>query len=68
MKKLGLAIRKRRESMGLTLEAVEDHGYNFWQHWQQVEGGEKNITFITVVNICKVLGIYPSELLEEVDF
>lgn len=67
MKRLGLAIRAKREELGWTLEEVEAHGYNFWQHWQKVEAGEKNITFITVVTICKVLKIHPSELLKRLE-
>lgn len=66
LKKLGQIIRAEREKQKLTLYGVEDRGYSFYQHWQAVERGEKNIAFTTLLSICEVLGKSPSELLKEI--
>ncbi|HEY8272420.1 MAG TPA: helix-turn-helix transcriptional regulator [Pseudobdellovibrionaceae bacterium] len=65
LKKLGQIIRAEREKQKLTLYGVEDKGYSFYQHWQAVEKGEKNITFTTLLSICDVLGKTPAELLKD---
>lgn len=65
LKKLGRIIRAEREKQKLTLYGIEDMGYPFYQHWQAVEKGEKNIAFTTLLSICDVLGKSPSELLKD---
>ena len=65
LKKLGMIVRAERERQKLTLYGVEDRGYPFYQHWQAVERGERDVTFITILRICSVLGTTPSALLED---
>jgi transcriptional regulator with XRE-family HTH domain len=65
LKKLGQVIRAEREKQKLTLYGVEDRGYSYYQHWQAVEKGEKNITFTTLLSICEILGKTPAELLKD---
>ena len=66
LKRLGQIIRLEREKQGLTLYGIEERGYSVYQHWQKVEAGERNITYVTLLNICKVLGLQPSELLRDI--
>ena len=65
LKKLGLRLRGIRESKGWTLEYAEERGVKNWQHLQQIESGKKNINFTTLIRLCKVYRISPSELLKE---
>ena len=66
LKKLGQTIRAEREKQNLTLYGVEDRGYSFYQHWQAVEKGEKNVTFTTLLSMCEILRKHPSELLKDI--
>ena len=65
LKSLARIIRAERERQGLTLFQIEERGYPFYQHWQAVEKGDKNITFTTLLSICEVLGKTPSQLLKD---
>jgi phage major head subunit gpT-like protein len=65
LKKFGQIVRREREKQGLTLYGVEDRGYPFYQHWQMVEKGEKNLTFTTLIKICEVLRKTPAEILAD---
>lgn len=67
LKKLGTAIRKKRQQKGWKLEDVESKGYKgSWQHWREIETGMKNINFTTLLRVSKVLGVAPMELLENI--
>ncbi|MCM0606296.1 MAG: helix-turn-helix transcriptional regulator [Xanthomonadaceae bacterium] len=63
LKKLGLRIRSLRNEKGWTLEDVESHGWNGWQHLQKIESG-KNITVVTLRKVAKLYRITISQLLE----
>ena len=62
IKKFGQIVRKERQARKWTLEKMEDQGWKSWQHWQYIEAGKRNITFATVLRICKLLKIHPKEL------
>ena len=66
VKKLGKIIRRTREEKGITLTELVERGYSSYQHWQRVESGDRNITYITLLNICRVLEVTPAELLKNV--
>ena len=67
LKKLGTAIRKKRQEKGWKLEDVESKGYKgSWQHWREIETGMKNVNFTTLLRVSKVLGVAPMELLENI--
>jgi len=66
LKKLGQIVRAEREKQGLTLYDIENMGYSYYQHWQVVESGLKNITFTTLLAVCKVLKLHPSDLLRNI--
>lgn len=63
-KALGLRIRALRESRGWTLEDTEEHGWKECSHLQRIESG-KNITLRTLLNVARLLGVHPSELLKD---
>ena len=62
IKRFGQIVRKERLTRKWTLEKMEDQGWKSWQHWQYIEAGKRNITFATVLRICKLLKIHPKEL------
>jgi transcriptional regulator with XRE-family HTH domain len=64
---LGLKIRQLRTAKGWTLEQAEDQGYTSWRHLQQIESGNKNITLETILRICKLFKVTPSELLKDIE-
>lgn len=47
----------------MTLEQVEELGFPSWRHLQKLEAG-KNFTILTLMKICKVYGMSPSEILK----
>lgn len=67
IKKFGQNVKTERLRQNLTLESVEELGYKSWKHWQDIESGNRNISFTTVIRIAKCLKIEPGSLLEGVD-
>jgi transcriptional regulator with XRE-family HTH domain len=61
--KVGAKVRRLRLERGWTLEQVEEHGWNNWQHLQKIEAG-KNITLVTLRRVALLFKVTPSELLE----
>ena len=55
IKKFGQIIRSERMARKWTLENMEEKGWKSWQHWQYIESGKRNITFATILRVCKVL-------------
>ncbi len=65
LKKLGIRIRGLRTEKGWTLEDVEEHGWNNWQHLQKIEAG-KNITIVTLRRVAQLYRISAADLLKDV--
>ena len=65
LKQFGEIVKSKRAALNWTLEDTEDNGYPSWQHWQAVESGLKNISFTTVMNVCRTLGIQPVDLFKK---
>lgn len=63
LKEVGAKIRSFRLERGWTLEQVEEHGWNNWQHLQKIESG-KNITIVTLRRVAKLYKLDPFELLK----
>jgi transcriptional regulator with XRE-family HTH domain len=63
LKRVGAKIRTLRVERGWTLEQVEEHGWNNWQHLQKIEAG-KNITLVTLRRVAQLFKLDPSELLK----
>ena len=62
IKKFGRILKAEREKRGWTLESMEDRGWKSWRHWQYLEVGKRNITFATILRVCYVFKLHPSEL------
>jgi transcriptional regulator with XRE-family HTH domain len=64
---LGLAIRLRRHSRGLSQSALgEAIGVSF-QQIQKYERGSNRVSFSTMVRICEALNCHVSDLVAEVE-
>ena len=64
-KAIGLKVRELRNDRGWTLEDCEEHGWPNWRHLQSIEAG-KNITVSTIVNLCNLFGVHPSDLFRDI--
>ena len=65
LRKMGAKIRALRTDKGWTLEEVEEHGWNNWQHLQKIESG-KNITIVTLKRVAELYRVSLSKLVEGV--
>lgn len=61
--RLGAAIRARRQSLGMSQEALADHSGIDRSHTGKIERGERNVTFLNIARIASALSCNPSELL-----
>lgn len=60
--KLGVAIRLRRNQLGMSQEALADAARISRTHMGEVERGKRNISFTAVVRIASAVEMTPSEL------
>ncbi|AOJ10068.1 helix-turn-helix domain-containing protein [Burkholderia mayonis] len=60
---LGAAIRIRRKELVMSQEALADFAEIDRSHMGKIERGERNVTFMNIVRIARVLQLFPSELL-----
>jgi DNA-binding XRE family transcriptional regulator len=60
-KKFGAEVRRVRLSKGLTLEAMQNHGFSA-QHFQKIESGKKAVNLYTAYRICKAFKMNLSDL------
>lgn len=67
LKEFGSEVKRLRTENSWTLEDTEAYGYPSWQHWQAVENGLKNLSFTTIMNICRTLEVQPAELFSKVE-
>ena len=63
LKRLGEAVRRTRELLGLSQEALADAAGIDRSHLGKIERGERNVTLLNVARIAKALGCKPSDLL-----
>jgi transcriptional regulator with XRE-family HTH domain len=59
---LGERIRTRRESLGLSQEALADRCGVHWTFLGQVERGRRNLSLHNLLKIADGLGVDPAEL------
>lgn len=64
-KRLGGAIRKRRESLGISQEAFADQIDMHRTYYSAIERGEKNLTMSTLARICTGLNARMWEIVRE---
>ncbi|MFC0148836.1 helix-turn-helix domain-containing protein [Sphingobium scionense] len=67
MIRLGIAIRSKRKSAGLSQEALADAAGIDRSHMGKIERGERNVTFLNLSRIAAAIQLRPSELLTEAD-
>lgn len=60
--RLGVAIRLRRNHLGMSQEALADAAKISRTHMGEVERGKRNISFTAVVRIASAVEMSPSEL------
>jgi transcriptional regulator with XRE-family HTH domain len=65
--KLGDAIRTRRQSIGLSQEALADAAGINRTHMGEVERGKRNISFMSIVKIASAMDAKASDLIAEAD-
>jgi transcriptional regulator with XRE-family HTH domain len=63
---LGKQVREIRESRGLTLEQASAQMDVDLKHLQKVEGGQLNVTLVTLLRVADGLNVAPSALFERV--
>ncbi|MGJ3648928.1 helix-turn-helix domain-containing protein [Sphingomonas sp. GlSt437] len=62
---LGVAIRARRKSIGLSQEAVANSAGLDRSHMGKIERGERNVTLLNIMRIAGVLNTSASALLAD---
>ncbi len=61
-KSFGLAVRKARESVGLSQEALAEEAGLHRTYVSSVERGQRNVSLDNICRIAKALSTTPSEL------
>ena len=62
LKKVGKAIKDRREKAGLTQEDMEAFGVS-WKHYQKIESGQTNTTVRILYKLAKAFKCKAKDLL-----
>lgn len=61
---IGRAIRERRESVGLSQEALAHDSQIDRSHMGKIERGERNVTLLNLIKVATALNCAPSDLLQ----
>lgn len=64
-RKLGEAIRAKRQSLQLSQEEFADHISMHRAYYSAIERGERNMTLSTLARVCNGLGVQPSKLMSD---
>lgn len=64
-RKVGAAIRARREARGVSQESFADEIGMHRAYYSKIERGERNLTLTTLERVASGLGIRVSQLLKE---
>jgi transcriptional regulator with XRE-family HTH domain len=64
---LGLAIRARREALGVSQEALGEVAGLHRTYVGGIERGERNLTFLNLAAISSALGVSASQLVAEAE-
>lgn len=65
--RVGRAIRKRREEVGLSQEGLAEEAGLHRTYISLVERGRRNISVDALSQIAEALGVYPSRLLADAE-
>lgn len=66
-KRIGTAVRKRREGLGFSQEGFADHISMHRTYYGAVERGEKNLQLTTLERVCEGLKVRMWEVLREAE-
>ena len=61
--RLGDAVRRRRQDLSWSQEALADYAGIDRSHMGKIERGERNVTFLNILRIAKAIKCKPSDLL-----
>lgn len=64
---VGVAVRKRREQLGLSQEELAERASIHRTYVGSVERGERNITIVSLAKLAQALGMAPSDILKEAE-
>lgn len=64
LRAMGLRIAKAREAKNISAYQLSKHIRKHISYIQKVEAGSVNISYLVILDICKVIGIHPKELFE----
>jgi transcriptional regulator with XRE-family HTH domain len=67
LSRLGIAIRAKRKSIGLSQESLADAAGIVRAHMGRIERGERNVTLLNVEKISSALGLESGQLLTLAD-
>jgi len=67
LRAFGAAVRRRRESLGLSQERLAEHAGLHRTYVGGVERGERNVSLVNILRIAKALKTTASDLLESVE-
>lgn len=65
--KIGIALRNYREATGLSQEQLSFKANLHRTYVGSVERGERNVSLINIIALCKALKVKPSELFKKLD-
>jgi transcriptional regulator with XRE-family HTH domain len=65
--KIGIALRSYREHCGLSQEQLSFKANLHRTYVGSVERGERNISVINIIALCKALKVKPSDLFKNLD-
>ena len=60
---LGKDVRQRRNSLGLSQEALAERAGLHWTYIGGIERGERNVSLINIVRIARALEVTPAKLM-----
>jgi transcriptional regulator with XRE-family HTH domain len=66
-KRIGAAVRKRREALGVSQEAFADRIRMHRTYYGALERGEKNLQLSTLERVCAGLSVSMSEVIQDAE-
>lgn len=67
LEKFGAAIRSRREKLQISQEELASIANVHRTYVGGIERGERNVSLVNILKLCRALSIQPSELFKALD-
>jgi transcriptional regulator with XRE-family HTH domain len=64
---VGVAIRRRREHLGISQEELAGRAAVHRTYVGSVERGERNITIVSLTKLAQAMGVAPSDILKDAE-